>query len=327
MPRPRCCDGSARPTGRPVDVDDPASLAAALAGTDSSSTPPTCATTCRSPTRRSRPASTSWTSASYYPETLEQLDRHDAAVAAGCRIVPGCGVAPGLTNILARLGADRLDRVDAIRMYSYITHPMWTSPGIVVTRFDASTGTSRRPRGRRARRARLVLRRGALRLPGAVRRAGGPPRPAPRAGDPAALHRRARTSVQGRLPGRRDAAHPRPARARLRSRDAVRGRRRADLASTVRGGVHRQARDRPGERSANVKHVRRRGRTGRAAHGDARPTTSPSRRSAGRRHRRSPAPSRRSPPTWSRAAGRPASTRPRPPSTRGRSSRRWPNAG
>ena len=35
-----------------------------------------------------------------------------------------------------------LDSVDAIRMYSYITHPMWTSPGIVVTRFDASTGTS-----------------------------------------------------------------------------------------------------------------------------------------------------------------------------------------
>src|SRR4029077_4054208 len=29
-----------------------------------------------------------------------------------------------------------------IRMYSHITHPMWTSPGIVVTRFDASTGTS-----------------------------------------------------------------------------------------------------------------------------------------------------------------------------------------
>jgi lysine 6-dehydrogenase len=79
---------------------------------------------------------------SYYPETLQQLDRHAAAEAAGCRIVPGCGVAPGLTNILARLGADQLDAVDAIRMYSYITHPMWTSPGIVVTRFDASTGTS-----------------------------------------------------------------------------------------------------------------------------------------------------------------------------------------
>ena len=78
----------------------------------------------------------------YYPETLQQLERDAAAERAGCRIVPGCGVAPGLTNILARLGADQLDRVDAIRMYSYITHPMWTSPGIVVTRFDASTGSS-----------------------------------------------------------------------------------------------------------------------------------------------------------------------------------------
>jgi saccharopine dehydrogenase-like NADP-dependent oxidoreductase len=78
----------------------------------------------------------------YYPETLQQLERGDAAERAGSRIVPGCGVAPGLTNILARLGADRLDHVDAIRMYSFITHPMWTSPGIVVTRFDASAGTS-----------------------------------------------------------------------------------------------------------------------------------------------------------------------------------------
>ena len=44
---------------------------------------------------------------SYWPETLAQLDRHEAAVAAGSRIVPGCGVAPGLTNVLARLGADQ----------------------------------------------------------------------------------------------------------------------------------------------------------------------------------------------------------------------------
>jgi saccharopine dehydrogenase-like NADP-dependent oxidoreductase len=51
-------------------------------------------------------------------------------------------VAPGLTNVLARLGADELDAVESVRMYSYITHPMWTSPGIVVTRFDASSGTS-----------------------------------------------------------------------------------------------------------------------------------------------------------------------------------------
>jgi lysine 6-dehydrogenase len=79
---------------------------------------------------------------SYHIETARQLERHRAAERAGCRVVPGCGVAPGLTNILARLGADRLDRVDSIRIYSYITHPLWTSPGIVITRFDASTGTS-----------------------------------------------------------------------------------------------------------------------------------------------------------------------------------------
>src|SRR6188472_1540593 len=126
----------------PVDVDEPASLAAAMAGTD--------VVLNATYMRHNVPVTDAAIAAgvhlvdlgSYYPETLEQLDRHEAAVAAGCRIVPGCGVAPGLTNVLARLGADQLDEVDAIRMYSYITHPMWTSPGIVVTRFDASTGTS-----------------------------------------------------------------------------------------------------------------------------------------------------------------------------------------
>jgi lysine 6-dehydrogenase len=78
----------------------------------------------------------------YWPETAEQLAMDDAARAAGCRIVPGCGVAPGLTNVLARLGADRLDTVHTIRFASYITHPLATSPGIVYTRFDASTGAS-----------------------------------------------------------------------------------------------------------------------------------------------------------------------------------------
>ena len=79
---------------------------------------------------------------SYWPETCAQLERDAAAVAAGSRVVPGCGVAPGLTNVLARLGADALDAVRAVRLFSYITHPLWTSAGIVVTRFDASTGTS-----------------------------------------------------------------------------------------------------------------------------------------------------------------------------------------
>jgi saccharopine dehydrogenase-like NADP-dependent oxidoreductase len=125
-----------------VDVDDPASLGAALV----SSEVVLNATYMRQNVQVTDAAIAAGIHlvdlGSYYPETLQQLDRHERAVAAGCRIVPGCGVAPGLTNILARHGADRLDVVSAIRLYSYITHPMWTSPGIVVTRFDASTGTS-----------------------------------------------------------------------------------------------------------------------------------------------------------------------------------------
>jgi saccharopine dehydrogenase-like NADP-dependent oxidoreductase len=125
-----------------VDVDDRESLAAALTQTDVVLN----ATYMRQNVQVTDAAIAARVHlvdlGSYYPETLQQLERHAAAEAAGCRIVPGCGVAPGLTNILARLGADQLDTVNAIRMYSYITHPMWTSPGIVVTRFDASTGTS-----------------------------------------------------------------------------------------------------------------------------------------------------------------------------------------
>ena len=125
-----------------VDVDDPRSLASALADIDAVLN----ATYMRQNVQVTDAAIAAGVHlvdlGSYHPETLQQLERHDAAERAGCRIVPGCGVAPGLTNILARLGADQLDSVESIAMYSYITHPMWTSPGIVVTRFDASTGTS-----------------------------------------------------------------------------------------------------------------------------------------------------------------------------------------
>src|SRR3954468_1003748 len=145
--RPDAATAVLRALGAPervvvVDVDDAGSLAAALAGTDAVLN----ATYMRQNVRVTDAAIAAGVNlvdlGSYYPETLEQLDRHERAVSAGSRIVPGCGVAPGLTNILARHGADRLDAVDAVRMYSYITHPMWTSPGIVVTRFDASSGTS-----------------------------------------------------------------------------------------------------------------------------------------------------------------------------------------
>ena len=129
-------------------------------------------------------------------------------------------------------------------MYSYITHPMWTSPGIVVTRFDASTGTSIVVGGWPRGRVPVVHPGGTLRLPGAVRRAGGPPRPPPRAADGAADDRRSRRLVQGRLSGRRDRPDPRPARARVRQRRAVHGRWRGRLTTPFRGGVHRPARHR-----------------------------------------------------------------------------------
>ena len=274
--------------------------------------------------RRSRRASTSSTSASYYPETREQLARHDAALAAGCRIVPGCGVAPGLTNILARLGADRLERVDAIRMYSYITHPMWTSPGIVVTRFDASTGTS------------LVLEDGVL-----VERASFSgeerfafpepygeqevhlvPHPEPvtlprsidvanvvfKVGYPADETRRIRVLLElgfdRETPFEVDGVPVSPRRfaaaVRRQPRDRPRRSQRQCQARPGRGSARRTAVDadlrlrRRGGRPVGVVDDHRHGRRDRRRHG--RP-----------------------------AAGRPASTRPRPPSTRGRSSRRWPN--
>jgi len=127
---------------RHVDVEDVASLAAALTGVDVVLN----ATYMRTNVAVARAAIDAGVHlvdlGSYYPETLQQLDLHDDAVRAGSRVVPGCGVAPGLTNVLAREAFERLDRLEAVSMYSYITHPMTTSPGIVVTRLDASTGTS-----------------------------------------------------------------------------------------------------------------------------------------------------------------------------------------
>ncbi len=131
-----------RITARHVDVDDPGSLAAAMDGVDAVLN----ATLMRQVVTVTRAAIEAGIHlvdlGAYYPETREQLELDDAARARGCRIVAGCGVAPGLTNVLARRAADRLDTLEAVRFSSYITHPMTTSPGIVYTRFDASVGTS-----------------------------------------------------------------------------------------------------------------------------------------------------------------------------------------
>jgi len=47
--------------------------------------------------------------------TLELLDLHAEAVRAGITIVVGLGASPGITNVLARYGADKLDRVEEVR--------------------------------------------------------------------------------------------------------------------------------------------------------------------------------------------------------------------
>ena len=229
-----------------VDVEDPRSLASALAGTD--------VVLNATYMRHNVPVTDAAIAAgvhlvdlgSYYPETLEQLDRHDAAVAAGCRIVPGCGVAPGLTNILARLGATQLDEVDAIRMYSYITHPMWTSPGIVVTRFDASTGTS------------VVLEDGALVERPSFTDEEAFDFPEPYGRQEVHLVPHPEPVTLPRSIAVRDVSfkvgYPADETTRirvllelgLRSTRAVHAGRHDDLAGPVRGGVHRTARDRPG---------------------------------------------------------------------------------
>ncbi len=54
--------------------------------------------------------------------TLEILDLHGEAAKAGITVVVGLGASPGVTNVLARYGADRLDRVDAV-------HTAWIMRG------------------------------------------------------------------------------------------------------------------------------------------------------------------------------------------------------
>ena len=47
----------------------------------------------------------------------EQMTLADRAVAAGVSIVPDCGLAPGMVNVLAQGGIDAMDRTHAVRMF------------------------------------------------------------------------------------------------------------------------------------------------------------------------------------------------------------------
>ena len=328
MPRPRCCAqlGAPERVVR-VDVDDPASLAAALAGTE---------TVLNATYMRQVVAVTDAAIAAgvhlvdlgaYYPETREQLD---AARRRRGRRLPDRprlrrGARPDQHPRPARRRPARPRRRDPDVL---VHHP--PDVDLAGHRGDAlrcEHGHVARPRGRRARRARLVQRR--------------------ESGSPFRSRMASRRSTSSRTPSRS------PCRARSTwrtscSRSATRPTRRAGSRVLLELGFDRETPFEvdgvpisprrfaaayigsrgigPDERSANVKHVRVEGVLRRTAD-DADLRLRRRARSAGRRRRRSPARSRRSPPTWSPAAGRPASTRPRPRSTRGRSSPRWPNAG
>lgn len=53
-----------------------------------------------------------------YHFTLKQLELNDLAKEAGVTAILGCGCAPGITNVLAKYGADKLNDLDSIYMYS-----------------------------------------------------------------------------------------------------------------------------------------------------------------------------------------------------------------
>jgi lysine 6-dehydrogenase len=48
---------------------------------------------------------------------FQQKELHQQALAKGCSVIPDCGVAPGMVNILAQYGIEQLDSVDAVKIY------------------------------------------------------------------------------------------------------------------------------------------------------------------------------------------------------------------
>jgi len=51
-----------------------------------------------------------------YYMTLRQLELNDAAEKAGITVAIGCGLAPGIADILAKCGVDKLDRVEEVHI-------------------------------------------------------------------------------------------------------------------------------------------------------------------------------------------------------------------
>jgi saccharopine dehydrogenase-like NADP-dependent oxidoreductase len=65
----------------------------------------------------------------------EQMEMNEEAKKAGITYVMGCGATPGVTNVLARRGANLLDRTDEIQISWAAFRCMAPAPGLVHTTF------------------------------------------------------------------------------------------------------------------------------------------------------------------------------------------------
>lgn len=100
-----------------LDVKDPAAVQAAMAGVKS--------VMCAIPYYFNLPMTEAAIAAGAHfcdlggnTEIVQNQKKLDAkAAAAGVTVIPDCGLAPGMVNILAQLGIDRLDTTDSVRIY------------------------------------------------------------------------------------------------------------------------------------------------------------------------------------------------------------------
>jgi lysine 6-dehydrogenase len=109
--------GKGRLTTIQLDVKDAKAVAAAMAGVQS--------VMCALPYYLNRPMTEAAIAAGAHfcdlggnTEIVQQQQRLKAsAEARGVTVVPDCGLAPGMVNILAQLGIDRCDTVDSVRIF------------------------------------------------------------------------------------------------------------------------------------------------------------------------------------------------------------------
>ena len=102
---------------RPLDARDPAAVRSAMAGMDG--------VLCALPylfnyqmAELAVEAEAHYCDLGGKTEIVErQRGLHEHAIRAGISVIPDCGLAPGMVNILAQAGIDALDRVEAVRMF------------------------------------------------------------------------------------------------------------------------------------------------------------------------------------------------------------------